>query len=136
MPLANWFLCWLFNFHANYSRPNVNKNQISVVNHAKRSLLEKTCDLIRNFPEYLDVVVSVARKTDGRHWADLFTAAGRSTEYVLQASMLWILISILITMWNALFYIFVSCISLLYNKQFYLLLFLLYNVIWILFPFG
>lgn len=76
----------------------MNKNQISVVNHAKRSLLEKTCDLIRNFPEYLDVVVSVARKTDGRHWADLFTAAGRSTEYVLQASMLCILISTFITM--------------------------------------
>jgi RAB6A-GEF complex partner protein 1 len=44
------------------------------------SLLEKTCDLLRNFPEYFDVVVSVARKTDGRHWADLFSAAGRSTE--------------------------------------------------------
>lgn len=28
------------------------------------------------------MVVSVARKTDGRHWADLFAAAGRSTEYV------------------------------------------------------
>ncbi|KAI3681790.1 hypothetical protein L6452_36595 [Arctium lappa] len=44
------------------------------------SLLEKTCDLIKKFPEYFDVVVSVARKTDGRHWADLFSAAGRSTE--------------------------------------------------------
>lgn len=41
----------------------------------------QTCDLIQHFPEYLDVVVSVARKTDGRHWADLFSAAGRSTEY-------------------------------------------------------
>ncbi|KAL4393770.1 hypothetical protein AHAS_Ahas02G0085200 [Arachis hypogaea] len=51
-------------------RPNANKNQLSVPKHAKRSLLEKTCDLIKNFPEYL-VVVSVARKTDGRHWADL-----------------------------------------------------------------
>ncbi|KAL4277092.1 hypothetical protein AHAS_Ahas20G0272600 [Arachis hypogaea] len=29
-----------------------------------------------NFPEYLDVVVSVARKTDGRHWADLLRALG------------------------------------------------------------
>ncbi|CAJ1820340.1 unnamed protein product [Sphenostylis stenocarpa] len=67
-------------FEADISRPNVNKNPISVVRHAKSSLLEKTCDLIRNFPEYLDVVVSVARKTDGRHWADLFAAAGRSTE--------------------------------------------------------
>ncbi|XP_027350147.1 RAB6A-GEF complex partner protein 1-like isoform X2 [Abrus precatorius] len=67
-------------FEADISRPNVNKNQISVFKHAKSSLLEKTCDLIRNFPEYLDVVVSVARKTDGRHWADLFAAAGRSTE--------------------------------------------------------
>jgi len=75
----------------------VNKNQVSVVKKSKSSLLEKTCDLIRNFPEYLDVVVSVARKTDGRHWADLFAAAGRSTEYALQASMLFILISTLIT---------------------------------------
>lgn len=62
---------------------NANKNQISVPKYAKNStLLEKTCDLLRNFPEYFDVVVSVARKTDGRHWADLFSAAGRSTEYI------------------------------------------------------
>ncbi|CAL0303289.1 unnamed protein product [Lupinus luteus] len=67
-------------FEADISRPNMNKNQISIPNHAKSTLLEKTCDLIRNFPEYFDVVVSVARKTDGRHWADLFSAAGRSTE--------------------------------------------------------
>ncbi|CAK8542406.1 unnamed protein product [Lathyrus sativus] len=66
-------------FEADISRPNVDKNQISALKHVK-TLLEKTCDLIRNFPEYLDVVVSVARKTDGRHWADLFSAAGRSTE--------------------------------------------------------
>ncbi|TQD78825.1 hypothetical protein C1H46_035605 [Malus baccata] len=60
---------------------NVNKNQNSVPRYAKSpTLLEKTCDLLRNFPEYFDVVVSVARKTDGRHWADLFSAAGRSTE--------------------------------------------------------
>lgn len=82
----------LIYFYANYSRPNVNKNQISVLKHARSTLLEKTCDLIRNFPEYLDVVVSVARKTDGRHWADLFSAAGRSTEYVFQTSMLFILL--------------------------------------------
>lgn len=65
---------------------------MSVLKHVK-TLLEKTCDLIRNFPEYLDVVVSVARKTDGRHWADLFSAAGRSTEYVFQTSIRFILIS-------------------------------------------
>lgn len=60
----------------------MNKKQKAVSNHKpSRSLLEKTCDLIRNFPEYHNVVVSVARKTDGRHWADLFSAAGRSTEY-------------------------------------------------------
>lgn len=63
---------------------NASKNQTSVPNHASNSsLLEKTCDLIKNFPEYFDVVVSVARKTDGRHWTDLFSAAGRSTEYVV-----------------------------------------------------
>lgn len=68
-------------FEAEISRQNMNKNQTAVANHRpSRSLLEKTCDLIRNFPEYHDVVVSVARKTDGRHWANLFLAAGRSTE--------------------------------------------------------
>ncbi|KAM5574389.1 guanine nucleotide exchange factor subunit RIC1 [Rosa sericea] len=68
-------------FEADISRQGANKNQSSVPKYAKNSsLLEKTCDLLRNFPEYFDVVVSVARKTDGRHWADLFTAAGRSTE--------------------------------------------------------
>ncbi|XAR63034.1 hypothetical protein NMG60_11022819 [Bertholletia excelsa] len=68
-------------FEAEISRQSANKNQISVPKHATHnSLLEKTCDLIKQFPEYFDVVVSVARKTDGRHWADLFSAAGRSTE--------------------------------------------------------
>ncbi|XP_039046189.1 guanine nucleotide exchange factor subunit RIC1-like isoform X1 [Hibiscus syriacus] len=72
-----WLLFTVFD--AEISRQNVTKNQVSVQKQ-NASLLEKTCDLIRNFPEYLDVVVCVARKTDGRHWADLFTAAGRSTE--------------------------------------------------------
>ena len=44
------------------------------------SMLVRACHLIRHFPEYLEVVVSVARKTDGRHWADLFAAAGVSTD--------------------------------------------------------
>lgn len=69
-------LCQTFVF-----RQSMNKNQMVVSNHKSiKSLLEKTCDLIRNFPEYHNVVVSVARKTDGRHWAELFSAAGRSTE--------------------------------------------------------
>lgn len=72
-----WLLFTVFD--AEISRQSASKHQISVPKRAP-SLLEKTCDLIRNFPEYLDVVVSVARKTDGRHWADLFSAAGRSTE--------------------------------------------------------
>ncbi|KAJ4956002.1 hypothetical protein NE237_012785 [Protea cynaroides] len=75
-----WLLFTVFDA-AEISRKNANKNQNSVPKNATSfSLLEKTCDLIRNFPEYLDVVVSVARKTDGRHWADLFASAGRSTE--------------------------------------------------------
>ncbi|KAJ3695374.1 hypothetical protein LUZ60_000751 [Juncus effusus] len=55
-------------------------NKSSSSDPSPAPLLEKTCDLLRNFPEYFDVVVSVARKTDGRHWARLFSAAGRSTE--------------------------------------------------------
>ncbi|KAB2605731.1 RIC1-like protein [Pyrus ussuriensis x Pyrus communis] len=74
-----WLLFTVFD--ADISGQNVNKTQNSVPRFAKSpTLLEKTCDLLRNFPEYFDVVVSVARKTDGRHWADLFSAAGRSTE--------------------------------------------------------
>ncbi|KAL8138535.1 hypothetical protein V2J09_004536, partial [Rumex salicifolius] len=69
-------------FEAEISRQNANKHQTQLSNHASiKSLLEKTCELIRNFPEYHDVVVSVARKTDGRYWTHLFSAAGRSTEY-------------------------------------------------------
>lgn len=74
-----WLLFTVFD--TEISRQNVNKNNVTVAKYANKvSLLEKTCDLIRNFSEYFDVVVSVARKTDGRHWADLFSAAGRSTE--------------------------------------------------------
>ncbi|XP_020080501.1 RAB6A-GEF complex partner protein 1-like [Ananas comosus] len=68
-----WLLFTVFD--AEISRQSASRNQLS-----SNSLLEKTCDLIKKFPEYVDVVVSVARKTDGRHWADLFSAAGRSTE--------------------------------------------------------
>ncbi|CAM0943610.1 unnamed protein product [Alopecurus aequalis] len=68
-------------FEADISRPSASKNKLQQKSESpKKSLLEKTCDLLRNFSEYMDVVVSVARKTDGRHWADLFSAAGRSTE--------------------------------------------------------
>lgn len=74
-----WLLFTVFD--AEISRQNLNKHRNNGLKSATSfTLLEKTCDLIRNFPEYFDVVVSVARKTDGRHWADLFSAAGRSTE--------------------------------------------------------
>ncbi|CAI7744404.1 unnamed protein product, partial [Closterium sp. NIES-53] len=42
------------------------------------SLLDRACEMIRHFGEYRDVVVSVARKTDSRHWPDLFASAGNS----------------------------------------------------------
>ncbi|XP_047307379.1 guanine nucleotide exchange factor subunit RIC1-like isoform X1 [Impatiens glandulifera] len=73
-----WLLFTVFD--AEISRQSANKNQVSVSKDTTPSLLVKTCDLIRNFPEYFDVVVSVARKTDGRHWTELLSAAGRSTE--------------------------------------------------------
>ncbi|CAL5331695.1 unnamed protein product [Camellia sinensis] len=76
-------------FEAEISKQSANKNQVFVPKHGTNSsLLEKTCDLIKNFPEYFDVVVSVARKTDGRHCADLFSAAGRSTELFEQCFQL------------------------------------------------
>lgn len=74
-----WLLFTVFD--AEISRQSASKNHVSAFKRAAQfTLLEKTCDLIRNFPDYHDVVVSVARKTDGRHWSDLFLAAGRSTE--------------------------------------------------------
>uniref|UniRef100_A0A0C9QVU0 TSA: Wollemia nobilis Ref_Wollemi_Transcript_5142_3834 transcribed RNA sequence n=1 Tax=Wollemia nobilis TaxID=56998 RepID=A0A0C9QVU0_9CONI len=73
-----WLLFTVFD--ADIYSQNATKNNSGSVKSSAPSLLEQTCDLIRNFPEYLDVVVSVARKTDGRHWADLFAAAGRSTD--------------------------------------------------------
>ncbi|XP_042380712.1 guanine nucleotide exchange factor subunit RIC1-like [Zingiber officinale] len=74
-----WLLFTVFD--AEISRQNATKDQLSSgMSSSGNSLLDKTCRLIKNFPEYLEVVVSVARKTDGRHWADLFSAAGRSTE--------------------------------------------------------
>ncbi|EPS67848.1 hypothetical protein M569_06924, partial [Genlisea aurea] len=80
-PHFSYCLEWLLFtvFESEVSRQNSSKSGTAVSNQAI-TLLEKTCDLIRNFPEYYDVVVSVARKTDGRHWVDLFSAAGRSTE--------------------------------------------------------
>jgi hypothetical protein len=38
--------------------------------------LSDALGLIRGFPEYLDVVVAVARKTDSRDWPALFEHAG------------------------------------------------------------
>ncbi|CAM8895898.1 unnamed protein product [Rhodiola kirilowii] len=74
-----WLLFTVFDAEISSQTSNKNQNSVSK-NETSISLLDKACDLIRNFPEYHDVVVSVARKTDGRHWADLFSAAGRSTE--------------------------------------------------------
>lgn len=43
---------------------------------AAESALSAALGLIRAFPEYLDVVVAVARKTDSRDWPALFEHAG------------------------------------------------------------
>ncbi|RAL48931.1 hypothetical protein DM860_001251 [Cuscuta australis] len=82
-PHFTHYLEWLLFtvFEAEISGKSSRNYMTTLSSHGTiTSLLDKTCDLIRNFPEYWDVVVSVARKTDGRHWADLFAAAGRSTE--------------------------------------------------------
>jgi len=39
-------------------------------------LLGRTATLLRQFPQFLDIVVSVARKTDGSRWPALFEAVG------------------------------------------------------------
>ena len=51
-----------------------------------RSSLERTVALISDSPEFSDVVVSVARKTDEAEWAALFAAAGTPSE-LFQASL-------------------------------------------------
>ncbi|KAF7140039.1 hypothetical protein RHSIM_Rhsim06G0128800 [Rhododendron simsii] len=51
------------NEHEEDFHMSANKNQISLPTcAAKLSLLENTCGLIKSFPEYFDVVVSIARK--------------------------------------------------------------------------
>ncbi|BBN10730.1 RAB6A-GEF complex partner protein 1 [Marchantia polymorpha subsp. ruderalis] len=72
-----WLLFTVFD--AAVSSQYVNRKRGKVSATASR-LLHQVCILVRHFPEYLDVVVSVARKTDGRHWSELFEAAGKSTE--------------------------------------------------------
>ena len=39
-------------------------------------LLQAAAQLIRNFPAFRDIVVSVARKTDAQMWPALFAAVG------------------------------------------------------------
>ena len=39
-------------------------------------LLQAAAHLIRNFPAFRDIVVSVARKTDAQMWPALFAAVG------------------------------------------------------------
>ncbi|KAJ7539613.1 hypothetical protein O6H91_11G101500 [Diphasiastrum complanatum] len=75
-----WLLFTVFD--AAISSQNFSKKRATggVTKKSPTLLLQQVCDLIRQFPEYLDVVVSVARKTDGRHWPELFSAAGKSTE--------------------------------------------------------
>ncbi|CAM6095693.1 unnamed protein product [Calypogeia fissa] len=72
-----WLLFTVFD--AAVSSQYVNKKR-GKVSPAASHLLQQACILVRQFSEYLDVVVSVARKTDGRHWSELFAAAGKSTE--------------------------------------------------------
>ncbi|KAK3260394.1 hypothetical protein CYMTET_30647 [Cymbomonas tetramitiformis] len=43
----------------------------------ERKMLGVVIWLLRHFPEFLEVVVSVARKTEEREWGELFEAAGR-----------------------------------------------------------
>jgi len=44
------------------------------------SLLYLATSLVKEFPQYPDVVVSVARKTDAQLWPLLFEAVGRPSE--------------------------------------------------------
>lgn len=43
-------------------------------------LLGRTAKLIKEFPQNLDIIVSVARKTDGSRWPALFEAVGGPSE--------------------------------------------------------
>ncbi|GMH38535.1 hypothetical protein BSKO_06419 [Bryopsis sp. KO-2023] len=45
-----------------------------------QKLLKNAASLVRSFPQYPDVVVSVARKTDAQYWPLLFDAVGRPSK--------------------------------------------------------
>lgn len=59
---------------------NKRRGKVGAAKRIRSHLLQQVCTLIQNFAEYLDVLVSVARKTDSRHWPDLFSVAGKSTK--------------------------------------------------------
>lgn len=50
------------------------------VNDPKGSLLSLATSLVKEFPQYPDVVVSVARKTESQMWPLLFDTVGRPSE--------------------------------------------------------
>lgn len=50
-----------------------------------RTLLASAAQLVRQFPDlFSDVVVAVARKTDGSYWGALFSAVGESSRLVAE----------------------------------------------------
>ena len=87
-PTFTHSLEWLlFSSLDRHAGPNsvANKNDPDAAKEAERALADAV-RLCREFPEYPDVVVSVARKTDSREWPALFKHAGDPA--LLQANAL------------------------------------------------
>lgn len=74
-----WLLFTVFDAAMSSQSTNRRRGRNIAVKRTIFLLLQQVCNLIHNFREYLDVLVSVARKTDSRHWPELFAVAGNST---------------------------------------------------------
>uniref|UniRef100_A0A7I4D4R9 RIC1 C-terminal alpha solenoid region domain-containing protein n=1 Tax=Physcomitrium patens TaxID=3218 RepID=A0A7I4D4R9_PHYPA len=73
-----WLLFTVFDAAMSSQSTNKRRGRNIAVKRTIFLLLQQVCNLIHNFQEYLDVLVSVARKTDSRHWPELFAVAGNS----------------------------------------------------------
>ena len=71
-----------------FSNNNENEAQCTTTkNSDKKELLTRSLNLAREFEEFPDVVVSVARKTDQDIWPKLFKACGAKASALLKAAI-------------------------------------------------
>ncbi len=88
-------------------RSGSNPTRVAALPIRISSLLSSAAELVLSFPQYADVVVSVARKTDASLWPALFTAVGSPSallEHLLETGALksaacFLLVGAILLLW-------------------------------------